>query len=95
MSAQRGEVHALISEAQLRADPIVGGLLATANGPTIALLTLYVARAELVRVAKERMPAAEWSRFLASQAQLERVFDDRCEVLQSMSASLLTLAGKG
>ena len=89
------DVHAFISEAQARADPLVASLVVNANGPTMALLTVYVARAELVRVAQERMPAGQWPKFLQQQAQLERVFDEQCEVLRKMSGDLIVLAGRG
>jgi hypothetical protein len=87
------DVHSLISESQRRADPIVKDLLTTASGPTIALLTLYVARAELARIKQEQTPAADWALFLTGQAPLERAFDQRCDVLRSMSADLRVLAG--
>ena len=87
------DVNAFISEAQSRADPLVASLVTIS--PTRALLTLYVARAELVRVAQERMPAAEWLPFLNQQARFERAFDQNCEVLRKMSKSLVVLAGRG
>lgn len=87
------DLEAFILQAQSRADPIAKGLVAVANGPSMALLTLYVARAEVMRIAEQHIPPGQWQRFLAEQRKLERAFDERCEVLRAMSRNLSSIAG--
>lgn len=85
-----GNVSELVTEAQTRA----AGLVATVlnDGPTKALLALYVARAEIMRLARDRIPAAEYDDFLVTQRRLEREFDRVCEALQATSKDLAMLA---
>lgn len=91
--ASDAELDARVREACAKADQLVGPLLTSSSGPTMALLVLYVARAEVLRVARERVAPAEWDRFLAQQEKLERVFDDRCEVIRKMNRELIVLSG--
>jgi hypothetical protein len=63
------------------------------EGPTKALLALYVARAEVLRIAEERVPKQDWDRFLLSQERLERAFDERCDALKAANRSLIILSG--
>ncbi|HEV8246708.1 MAG TPA: hypothetical protein VGP93_13110 [Polyangiaceae bacterium] len=89
--ASSGDVDSLIQEACAKANAALNQLLP--QGPTKALLALYVARAEVLRIAEERVPRAEWNRFLLAQEQLERAFDARCEPLKAANRSLIILSG--
>lgn len=86
-----GDVDTLIRECCNQANGALAKLLPA--GPTKALLSLYVARAEVLRIAEERVPRAEWNRFLLAQEQLERAFDARCEPLKAANRSLIILSG--
>ena len=85
------DVGTLIGEASARAEHVLGQLLP--QGPTKALLALYVARAEVLRIAEERVPRSEWNQFLLHQEKLERAFDQRCEPLKAANRSLIILSG--
>lgn len=93
MSTQRssGDVGSLIAQACTQADAVLVPLLP--SGPTKTLLALYVARAEVLRLAEERVPRAEWNRFLLAQEKLERAFDAHCEPLRAANRSLIILSG--
>jgi hypothetical protein len=86
-----GDVPALIATACAQADRALVPLLP--EGPTKALLALYVARAEVLRIAEARVPRAEWNRFLLAQEKLERAFDQRCAPLKAANRSLIILSG--
>jgi len=86
-----GDVDSLIREACGKANGVLTQVLP--DGPTKALLALYVARAEVLRIAEERVPRAEWNRFLLAQEKLERAFDQRCEPLKAANRSLIILSG--
>ena len=89
--ASSSDVDSLIQAACSQANGALVTLLP--GGPTKALLALYVARAEVLRIAEERVPRAEWNRFLLAQEQLERAFDARCEPLRAANRSLIILSG--
>lgn len=93
MSARQSsaDVDTLIREACNQANAALAKLLPA--GPTKALLALYVARAEVLRIAEERVPRTEWNRFLLAQEKLERAFDARCEPLKAANRSLIILSG--
>jgi hypothetical protein len=86
-----GEVATLIGEACGHADRLLVPLLP--SGPTKTLLALYVARAEVLRLAEGRVPRSEWNQFLISQERIERAFDAHCEPLKAANRSLLILSG--
>jgi hypothetical protein len=86
-----GDVDTLIQTACAHANGALARLLP--EGPTKALLALYVARAEVLRIAEERVPRGEWNRFLLDQEKLERAFDARCEPLKAANRSLIILSG--
>jgi len=86
-----GDVDTLIAQACTQADSLLVPLMPM--GPTKALLTLYVARAELLQLAEGRVPRAEWNSFLLAQERLEREFDRRCEPLKAANRSLIILSG--
>lgn len=88
-----GEVEARVREACAKADRLVAPLLTDSGGPTMALLVLYVARAEVLRVAQERIPPGEWDRFVGQQERLERKFDSHCDVIRKMNRELIVLSG--
>lgn len=85
------DVDTLIRTACAQANEALARLLP--EGPTKALLALYVARAEVLRIAEERVPRPEWNRFLLAQEKLERAFDARCEPLKAANRSLIILSG--
>ena len=86
-----GDVDGLIGQACTQADAVLVPLLP--SGPTKALLALYVARAEVLRLAEGRVPRGEWNAFLLAQERLERAFDARCEPLKAANRSLIILSG--
>lgn len=86
-----GDVNSLIQTASAQADRVLTQVLP--EGPTKALLALYVARAEVLRIAEERVPRSEWNRFLLAQERLERAFDAHCEPLKKANRSLIILSG--
>lgn len=86
-----GDVDSLIRTACSQANGLLPPLLG--DGPTKALLALYVARAEVLRIAESHVPRAEWNRFLLAQERLERAFDERCEPLRAANRSLIILSG--
>jgi hypothetical protein len=86
-----GDIDTLIQTACAQANGVLVKLLP--DGPTKALLALYVARAEVLRIAEERVPRSEWNRFLLAQEKLERAFDARCEPLKAANRSLIILSG--
>jgi hypothetical protein len=88
---QVGDANVLIGEACAKANDLLAPLIAA--GPTKALLALYVARAEVLRLAESRVPRQEWDRFLLAQEKLERFFDARCEPLKAANRSLVILSG--
>lgn len=88
-----GDVDLFIREAQARAQKLAAELVAVVNGPTLALLTLHAARAEVLRLAKERIPPAEWERFVAEQRRLEGMLDRRADVLRGLGRSVVELFG--
>jgi|SRR5215216_7468026 len=85
------DVDVLIQTACAQANDALAKLLP--QGPTKALLALYVARAEVLRIAEERVPRAEWNRFLLEQEKIERAFDRRCDPLKAANRSLIILSG--
>lgn len=86
-----GDVETMIREACTKANGALTQLLP--DGPTKALLALYVARAEVLRIAEERVPRSVWNQFLLDQERLERAFDERCEPLKAANRSLIILSG--
>jgi hypothetical protein len=86
-----GDVNSLIAQACTQADGVLVPLLP--SGPTKALLALYVARAELLRIAEGRVPRQQWNQFLLTQEKLERAFDAQCAPLKAANRSLIILSG--
>lgn len=92
------DVQAFIRGAIAKADaialPAVQRLLLETNGPTEALLVLHVARAEIVRIVRERTPPEQMPEFLRSLGQLERAFEDQQRTLRgAVSQSLRVVRG--
>lgn len=87
----RADVDTLIATACAQAGDLLTRVIP--QGPTKALLALYVARAEVLRIAEGRVPRAEWNAFLLTQERIERAFDARCEPLKAANRSLIILSG--
>lgn len=95
MTIRTADAEGFVAEARARAGRIVETLLTEPRGPTMALLILHIARAEIVRIARQRIPGEHWKLLLRELAGLESRFDRQAAAINATSARIVEIAGVG
>jgi hypothetical protein len=83
-----------LQTARVHAADLVQRLIALPGGPTMALLALHIARAEIVQIASSRVPREQWKILVRELGALQARFDSEAAATAQASKAILTIAGR-